>query len=564
MHLVTDNAAPAAFPDLPPKARPVSRMEGTTNGLPWRVFELAFEYGFAVGGAAQYIGAAEHETAPKAEKAARRWCEAYVAEPVFDDIAATMAERELSTRGLSRCIAADPPPPALEVVSAEAFDAAVFGAEPPAPAAPVAGPPVIGGWRIEVSDGRAGTVKAELFNDVTGAAGALDQDFTGYEDARAALSEASLWAVQHPCDTGEDAQRQADACVAGWAISVEQSSSGKFEPILVDVHDGKPYHGLEDFSGYDTREEALEEASRWAAGNHTDAEDQRRMAAEDAAAALPQPVADQLLALGDSAEVVLLRAEVDLLREQLAAANAGIAADVGGLLAKAERHDELLRRQAALTFQAQGIKDELKGVVQELASLGVEGFGMIKALSTGTRAKTWQLGLTLDASSAVRASVGAQAAQAVAAIGTQKWAFLGTEHVIESSNQDTPQGLVFTTWIKGHRETTEGFGETYEQAAGQTRNAASVVFADCDPGQTTPSVDPAVRMPPKRGRKPKLGGHSFADVSAALADAASTVEAAMSLGVTPQNLTTYCGEHGLALPGATAPKAKRGRKAVAT
>lgn len=572
MHLVTNNAAPAAFPALPAKARPVSRMVGEANGLPWMIFELDFEYGFAVGGAAQYVAAAEHETAPKAEKAAKRWCAAYVAEPVFVE-------------------------PALEVVSADDFDEAVFGQAdtPPAPVINPLGEHEIAGWRIVVSEGRAGTYKAEVFDGEV--RGALDQNFTGYETAKLALGDAALWAMQHPCDVlavvfddcapvgeghfihddGEepegggglsedgaaeqrvDKRRPPDATVGGWLIFVVPGRHLGFDVVLIDAFTGAE---CDAFHGHgDTHDDALVQATKWA-------EDHQ---ATDVAQ-------NYELSPGDRSDVAALLAEVEQLRRErdmaIAARQAseqGMVADFGEAAAKAEQRRLLRVERQRLAAEQQDIKDRLKVIDADLEMLATEGLGLVEAIGNGLRPKAYQQRLTFDQSSAVRASVGAQAEQVAGVLGGRSfnnpvgvvWAFNGVEHVIETSHESMPDGPRWTAWIRGHRATTEGYHEDEALAIEACKNAASVIFGDCDPGETSPSVDPAVRLPPRRGRKPKLGGHDLDAVKAALAG--GILDAAMTLGVTPQKLEQFAEKHGLAagLPAApqeAAPVTRRGRK----
>lgn len=529
MHLVTpDTAAPAAFPTLPPKARPVSRMSGEENGLPWMVFELDFEYGFAVGGSAQYVATAEHETAPKAEKAAKRWCAAYVAEPVFVE------------------------QPALEVVSADTFDETVFGQAdaPPAPVIDPLGEHEIAGWRIVVSDGRAGTYKAELFQGET--RGALDQDFTGYETAKLALGDAALWAMQHPCDDVPAVVFDDDAPVA----------EGHF------IHDD----GEEPEGGGGLHNQAASENGdgpfcaccrqpfHWNDGADRDDE---------------APICNGCSHVAASPDVAALRAEVEQLRRErdlaIAARQAseqGMVADFGEAAAKAEQRRLLRVERQRLAAEQQDIKDRLKVIDADLEMLATEGLGLVEAIGNGLRPKAYQQRLTFDQSSAVRASVGAQAEQGLAALAKRAgmeivWAFNGIEHVIETSHESMPDGPRWTAWIKGHRATTEGYDESERRAIEACKNAASVIFGDCDPGETSPSVDRDIRLPPKRGRKPKLGGHDLAAVKTALDG--GILDAAMTLGVTPQKLEQFAEKHGLvaslpAAPQEAVPVMRRGRK----
>lgn len=575
MHLVQpEPAASAAFPDLPAKARLVSKMEGTSNGLPWRVFELAFEYGFIVGGAAQYVGTAEHENAARAEKAARRWCAAFEHEPTFE------------------------PAPALEVVGVAAFDAAVFGEAdgavewdheagpqnsvddaPPAPAPAIepVGEHLLCGWRVVVGEGRKGTFKAEVFHEVTGDPGALDQadNFIGKATAKEALDAAAVWTMQHPADIAAPLDGSATArgiTVSGWHVLAIAGTRGTYAAQLVDASTGEVCG--ERFDGHMDQKGADLEACEWARENPTpahrwesedthgeniededDARRRDRMEAEKLEHG--EESAPAVFYSGDGVEVAELRRQLALAIEQRDAALAGIAADARKGGEDAAEYRRLIGAKRGHLDTIAAAKDAIKGIDVRLGELGIGMVDLCEGLANGTRSAAYQIGLTFDASSSVRASVGAQAGRQAAALsGPIVWAFNGVEHVIETSHESMPDGPRWTAWIKGHRADTEAFHEDEASAIEACKSAASVVFGDCDPGETRPSVDPAVRLPARRGRKPK---HDQAAVQAALAGR-TTVEAALELGITPQQLVKLAEKYGIAVD-APAP-AKRGRKAV--
>ena len=252
MHLVTASAAPAAsLPKLGSHERYIGKPK-LDNGVAWQTYEdtRTFLFGFAA--ATGFIGAGEHETAARADKEARRWCAAFVHEPVFEPAPArAMVRQAMSAADFDDAVSRGETiiAPAHEMVSAAAFMAEVeqraiaWDKRDPAPAIEPLGTHEIAGWRIEVSEGRPGTFKAELFHATTGKAGALDQNFTGKDSARTALTDASIWAMQHAADVQSMlAVPAADpsGIVAGFA-----DATGHYLPLVCTLNAAQVLDGFE-------------------------------------------------------------------------------------------------------------------------------------------------------------------------------------------------------------------------------------------------------------------------------------------------------------------------------
>jgi hypothetical protein len=569
-----DTATRSIDPSLPPGAKLLTGKTSSAwhNRLFWQVFSAAFNYGFYVEreGVRVHTGNAEHDTAPAAEKAAAAFCREWIEDRGPGEAASASAFiAEVDDLAVAWDHAAGPKN------STEEPDGSGIQDEPVS----------VSGWYVISTDEKGGTYGAELHDPATGVivTGPYDgaDAWSGYETAGAALQVATEWARENPTpncaarESSEAGEVKADAFCAGWAISVEKSSSGKFEAILVDVQTGEPGALEEDLGGFDTFADAMREASGWAGRHQTPT---HQLLTTTTAPVSPDPTLDTL-ALGESAEVARLRAENEKLRRerdlavsQREAAERGFVADASEAGVKAAQYQELRERREVLIYEIASRKDRLKGVDEELRILSGDGMEFLAALATGTRAKSYQQTLTFDSSSAVKASVGAQAQQAGEGIGAlaASWAFNGVAYTIEHHEENGPQGTRWTTWIKGHRDTTEGYGETYEQAVGHTQAAASVVFENLDPGQAAPA--PPVRMPTK---KAKLKGHDIDAVTSALESSLSLLDAAESLKVNVPKLEAFLKKQGIVISKhlakrageeTPAPKAKRGRKpkAVAT
>ena len=166
------------------------------------------------------------------------------------------------------------------------------------------------------------------------------------------------------------------------------------------------------------------------------------------------------------------------------------------------------------------------------------------------------------------------------AVFTTTWHHGGVDYALESV--ELPGGQ-WRSCIHGHEATTEAFERSRDEAETNCKAAAVIVFEKMGAPthewtreaaesayqlsrhrvQVEATIDPVVRMPAKRGRKPKLGGHDLDAVKAAMLGG-SMLDAAMTLGVTPQQLQKFSEKNlpGLAAVdlGEHAAPAKRGRK----
>jgi hypothetical protein len=599
MHLATASAAPAAsLPKLGSHERYIGKPK-LDNGVAWQTYEdtRTFLFGFAA--ATGFIGAGEHETAARADKEARRWCAAFVAEPVFE------------------------PVPALEVVGAEAFDAAVFG-EPeacdisvevefvkPSDEPPALAHPVVCGWRIEVKPELRGGYYVDLYNEATGMPAPVR--FTGYETAKGAMDAAGLWTLQHPCDgvnavaidddgpvadghfihddgaepegggglpdaadaivcgwrviVGNDASDDGafmvecvaqengvvvggagdfagfngseEACdygrkyaannpapgntstvVAGWVISTEQGPTRKFEAILIDGSTGKLGALAEDFSGYDTGDDAVEAGTTWAIANPTDAAvaEANELWSHVDAARRPALEADMSRAADrldqDAAD---LRAELARVTRERDEARAAHARDTKACNAVAVDLAWNTKRKGELEARIADDKDELKGVVKRLKELETEVQETLEAVGKGKQVPlfptvtiegpkvsspavtsvTFTAGDRKKLDAALRDHDGRRPAtlrRETTAVLTTTWHHAGVDYALESS--ELPGGQ-WRSCIHGHEVATEAFERSREEAETNCKAAAVVVF------EKPAAVDDAVRMPAKRGRKPR-------------------------------------------------------------
>ena len=504
MHLVTASAAPAtSLPTLPDGYKLIGKTPHIDNGLTWQAYEnrSTFQYGFAV--STGFISAAEHPTAAPAERAARRWCAAFVTDPVFE------------------------PAPPLEVVGAEAFDAAVCG--DPITLAEVAcgdqiSPVPIAGWRIEVSEGRAGTYKAEVFRETTGDVGALDQDFTGYETARLARNEAAIWAMQHPCDEVFGAPEVRDISVevelvrtsyepatpdaeaAGWRIFAT-ATGDKWALDIIDAATGDPA-SLGRF-WHDTRDDAVEAGTTWAIANPTDAAvaEANELWSHVDAARRPALEADMSRAADrldqDAAD---LRAELARVTRERDEARAAHARDTKACNAVAVDLAWNTKRKGELEARIADDRDELKSVVKRLKELETEVKETLEAVGKGKQVPLFPTVTIPGATTTVtlKASDRPKLQQAAtdlrskteqrAAVISTTWPHGGIDYTLESV--ELPGGQ-WRSCIHGHEAATEAFERSREEAEANCKAAAVVVF------ERPAAVDDAVRMPAKRGRKPR-------------------------------------------------------------
>ena len=533
MHVVQD---PATFPDLPARARRVPKMGAEANGLTYAVFDApSFRFGFVVASPASYISGDDFGTAPQAAKAAAKWCSVYVAEPVFapvapgfldalelkqasdfdaaiygaPDLEADMAERELSTRGLSRCIAVDPP------------------------ARSPLGDHEIDHWIIRVSDDRGGTYKAE----VVGPDGRIAEGFFGYESPGVALSDAGIWACAHevgaatlidpadcegplvpiwqamtsvepelepghfihddgPEDDFDDDGPEDDfdgevTEVAGWSIRIDQaptrnsSAAGKFEAVVWDdTRTGSDEDGvLPDFTGYDSPEDATDAATTWAIANPTAAavEQTDTLWSQVDAKRRPALEADMARAADRlDRDTTDLAADLARVTRERDAALAAHARDRKACSAVAVDLTWQTERKATLEARIADDKDELKGVVKRLKELATESKETLAAVGHGRQVPLFPevtipgapstVRITFDSNT--RAQLQAAADTLRAPAGAATWAHNGIDYAIEA--RASADG--WRTWIPGYEAETTGYGPEREDAERETKAMALAVL----------------------------------------------------------------------------------------
>lgn len=511
MHIVTDTDTGGSPPAIiNNSARRVGG--GVVNGLTWTAYGVGFEFCFRVEDDQErevHTSPAEFPTAPKAERAAKEWCNAYV------------------------------------------------------PAAPD-----LGGVEQPVTS-------------------ALE---TGPEPTEAAPVPAVM--VQ----PGEEV-------VAGWVVTIDAHNRG-FDVVLLDLWTGDAAEP-ESLSGtFETREGAAEAGRVWAEEHPTEHELERRRGLAEPTPEIPtpfdgpgdEPPADQAPAaeaapseptpapaVTRDEEMEQLRRERDQARRERDAAYATAAADFLEATAEAEELLELAEKKQHWLGVIEDAKLELKLIEKKLGGKADSVARRIQGIGRGERGQAYQQRLFAN-SAETREVVGGEARKVVERlsrpesildtakaagmeIASHAWPYNGVEHHIE--HEATAMGPCITAWIRGHRQYTEGHGETYEQAVESCKSAAAIYFENCDPGETKPSEDAGAvadgpRKPAKRG-KAKLKGHDQAAVLAAIARTADTVAASIDLGCSPFQLQKYAEKQGLTLKLPAPPPAKaskpRGRRA---
>lgn len=519
----------------PPSTAPPRRLVNASqaNGLAWSVWRELDDFLFEVSPlkaraddpptVALYASPADFSTAHKAERAAKAWCEAYV-------------------------------PPAAPEPSADREDHEVVRRAE------------VSGWLIEVTPSVRGGYNAGLIDLATGEVGPEQPD---YESSELALDAASTWAGRNSTKAEQEDRRASaamDAALAGDDMSTPFDGPGDITTELVLPPDLDAAPALAQLEAEDP------EAAKVLAD---------AVAARDAKLA---PPAETPPAPSRDEELEQLRRELALARKERDAAISGVAADFREVTAEAEELLALAARRDLLIFELEDKKLELRSIEKKLAGKGGNVAQLVQGIARGDRSRTYQQSIPFASSSETREVVGALAQQQVAklspraaaqgmtakisvgdapapSLGAETWAFNGVVYTIEHQTTSNAGGACVTAWIHGHRDSTEGFGETLEQALGACKDTAAIVFADLAPGEVPAEGPP---KPAKKAKGPKLKGHDQAAVLAAVARTDSTVAASIELGCSPFQLEKYAEKQGITLklpaPPATKTSKSRGRK----
>lgn len=560
MHL---SVAPESSDTAPPR-RLINGSQ--TNGLAWVVWRELDDFLFVVSplraadappAAPIHTSPAEYSTAHKAERAAKAWCAANGPGESVDITG--------QTNGLDWTTV--PGPRAAEYsfhVNGLHLSGRLFATPAMAAEAAVewcACRSVVGGWLIETSMLDSGGYISDLYDRDSGAEQQADCDGGVYETREASLEAARAWADANPTRAERESRRAAadmDAALAGPDMSTPFDGPGDITTELVIPPDLDAAPALAQLEAEDPEAaKVLVEA----------------VAARDAKLAPPAetppvPPRDE--------ELEQLRRELALARKERDEAVRGAAADFHEVTAEADDLMELAARKQQLLDDIEDKKLELKSVEKKLTGKGNTVARLVQGIARGERSLAYQQRLAFAASTETREVVGALAEQQVAKLspraaarvgavqefaqgastGALIWAFSGVEHLIEHQTTSNPGGTCVTAWIRGHRESTEGFGETLDQAIEATKNMAAIVFADLAPGEAPAEGPP---KPAKKAKGPKLRGHDQAAVLATVARTNSTVEASVELGCTPQQLEKFAEKNGVTLKLPEAPAAKAGK-----
>lgn len=500
-----------------------------TNSLAWVVYRELDDFLFEVSPLkvdandpmppALYTSPANFSTAHKAEKAAKSWCEAY--EPsatpqVGQNLGDVVRRMEVS------------------------------------------------GWLIEVCAGERGGyvgVHIDLDNGEVG----TDRPST-YETADAALDAARTWADANPTRAEQENRRASadmDAALAGPDMSTPFDGLGAITTELLIPPGLDASADLAKLESEDPAAAAVLAAA---------------IAERDARSAEQPAVAG---ALPRDEEVEQLRRELALARKERDAAVAGAAADFLEVTAAADELMALAARKQKLLDDIEDLKLELKSVEKKLTGKGNTVASLVQSIGRSDRGRAYQQRLTFASSPETHEVVAAAAQKAVdklqvraaekgltlrattgeeaqqladgPSLATATWAYNGIEYIIELQTTTNASGPCVTAWIRDHRDGTEGFGETVDQALDACKNAAAIVFADLEPGEPPPAGPPATA---KKSKGPKLKGHDQAAVLAAVARTDGTVAASIELGCSPFQLEKFAEKNGITLKLPEAPPAK--------
>lgn len=349
----------------------------------------------------------------------------------------------------------------------------------------------VGGWRILVVPDRGGCYQAsvepiDVAPDQVGPT--CDEDFKGYIERSKCQDAAVTWAAKHPCFSSSTLPTEAD--------------------------DGAS----------DEAEELVEDSAP---------EPAEPPAAPARVEAAPAPAATPASAPSHDPEAAATLSKYEQLREL------------------AKREEELIREVNELAEDKKAIDAQIKaktaliGVVRKEArdlSLGrVRGPQQTLPLTTTTT--------TSPAPTAAPAPFGLTPACADAAQETADKLKPVEERVVINSVEHTriTQTCGSGSWesyLKGHKQDTEGYGETRAQAIEASDVRISVWSADHEPGTTTPSTDAGPvadgpRPPAKKSKARKLAGKTAEKVLTALREAMTGRDAAETIGCTEGELEEW-------------------------
>ncbi len=413
---------------------------------------------------------------------------------------------------------------------------------------------IIGGWRIEIVDGRGGTYNA-VISPAAEVAGEVDEppSLRGYQRKKQALDEATAWAHANPLRVAGFfnglewmASRYLDGFNSGWLFAVRY-------PTAEDADSGDPAAMSGLFEGklvYPTPDDATNEAIGWCSrfklGEQLPTE--RAFGEVYPSPAETEPTGGEgveaIEAVASAAPAAPPPAPVEKAIDE-ARASGGLQvvepppaeSHTAELMELLQRKRDLKKQRRQLDAAMASAKSKVKACDDEIAEIDAQ----IDAVLEDERRQV-PLPLTSTPAPKPSAKVSAPPPAPVKATAMPRqpirWTANGVELEIIVRE---PQPERFAAKVAGLAG-TEGFGETWEQAVEAAKVAASVVLADCDPGETTPRADAGPvadgpRLPPKRGgRKPKLKGKSADEVTAVLRGSMTLDEAAKTIGCSTAEL----------------------------
>lgn len=363
-------------------------------------------------------------------------------------------------------------------------------------------------------------------------------------------------AAERECDERNVTPPDPDPIViAGWQLQAASDRRGDWSVALCDAETGEVPEDVPEFKGYRQRDQAVAEASAWATANLRGgieppfeptepamSEPLRVEPRVDAPAPPAGPTAEQLAAEADAAMAEVKA--VEAAKAPPAAPEPMYDERVDEVWTLLDQRREVRERRNRVTSQLDLAKAQLKAINLELEDLDAK---IDAAQQDAPRQRTLPLAPAPTRGAVDQAKV-ATAAQKIAdglKPGEIAWAFNGVDHVIKV--HEHPPG--YRAFLKGHEQKTEGLGPDYDQAVEACKNRAAIVFADAEPGTTE------VRLPPRRGRKPKAAEEQppleespdAPRVIAALRSSMNLDEAAAKLKVTTPTLQKWAAENGVTL-----------------
>lgn len=377
----------------------------------------------------------------------------------------------------------------------------------------------------------------------------LHTSATEFATAPKAERAAQEWCASYVVPSAAANIPEPAGVVSGWTVRIEDDR-GAYKAVLE-----APDRDTEVLRGFEHRADAIKAAAEWASSNPCDGSPPFAAPSDDADPSTPfdddapahsysEPGPAPQTAASDEATSPAPAPVPDLAPTPTTppepSRDWSTVDEVWTLLAERDAVDDRLALAEAAKQRAAAQAKEIRSELEELdARIRV-------ARNNAERQRVLPLHpapRTFATSEAVRAKIGADAAT---------WAFNGVEHRVLHEQVPSSDGPRFVAWLDGHRPLTEGHGETLEQAIEASRLAASSMWADADPGQTTPSVDAGAvadgpRKPAKRGRPAKLKGHDKAAVIAAVESVLTWPEAAALLSCTTDQLEKFAAKVGINL-----------------